>query len=397
MFLSKIRHKAILYCLCVLMVLWAGGCGKAPQAGQPGGQAPAIIDIWYSLQGAAANALQTQVQTIMKAHPEVLIKLKYVPEQNFVALSYQAEAGGEGPELFIASQDILRQLYERGALAKSAYTDQESFPAAIANLRWNGIEYAVPWLTDVPLLYYRTDTAGIPTSLTDLFSTKGGISLTTPSTATLSAWWNGQGGRLVNAGNPVLNDPSNLTFLQQLLTWQSAKVLRIDPNALTAFSSGQTPYFIGWASQARLLTQQKIPWGSVPLNNLLSGQGHSLLSTTLGIADSAIKTSTALMPAIQVVEAALLAPQVEGAMYKAGSLLPANMSYYQLSEAQQGVLPQAKAALSEAWALEGDAPEWKLIPLQDTAWANALAGNAAPQDALNSAQVQAGKVLSAKS
>lgn len=136
-----------------------------------------------------------------------------------------------------------------------------------------------------------------------------------------------------------------------------------------------------------------MPWGCILLSDLLNGQGQSLLGTTLGIANSAIKTNETMRSAIETVEKALLTPEVEGAMLEAGRLLPANMGYYQRPEAQKGVLPQAKLALDRAWALEGNAPEWKLIPLQNSAWSNALAGNVAPLDALVSAQEQAREVL----
>ncbi|MDR3543439.1 MAG: ABC transporter substrate-binding protein [Desulfosporosinus sp.] len=383
------------YCILAIFIL-VTGCTRTPQVGQPGGPAPAVVEIWHSLQGAEADALQGQIQTITKAHPEVIIKLKYEPEQNFVAFSYQAEAGGEGPEIFIASRDILRQLYGQGALAPTAYVDQEAFPATLAGFRFRGVGYALPWLTDVPLVYFRTDTASVPVDLADLFSAKGGISITSLDTATLSAWWNGQGGQLIKAGKPVMDDPNNVAFLQQLLAWQSAKVLRVDPNALTAFVSGQTPYLIAGASQAKLLTQQNVPWASIPLSTLVSGQGQTLVSTIVGIANSEVATNDAMRPAIQTVEKALLAPGVEGALMQAGSFLPANMGYYRLPEAQQGVFPQANSALSKAWSLEGDAPEWKLIPLQDEAWNNALTGSASPQDALTSAQGKAGSALLAK-
>ena len=121
----------------------------------------------------------------------------------------------------------------------------------------------------------------------------------------------------------------------------------------------------------------------------MGGQGHPLLGTTLGIANSAIKTNEAMLPMIQVVEKALLTLEVEGAMLEAGSLLPANMRYYQRPEAQKGVLPQANIALTKAWNLEGNASEWKLIPLQDAAWSKALTGNATPEGALASAQGEA--------
>ena len=382
-------------CIFILFLL-VMGCTRAPQTGQPGGTAPAVVDIWHSLQGADADALQGQIQAIMKTHPEVIINLKYVPEQNFVAYSYEAEAGGEGPEIFIASREIIRQLYEHGTLAKTAYVDQGAFPAALSAFQWGEGGYASPWLTDVPLLYFRTDTASAPGNLGDLFSSKGGISIATPDTATLSAWWNGQGGQLMNAGKPVLDNPSNVAFLKQLLVWQGAKSLRIDPSVLTTFAGGGTPFMIAGASQAKALTQQNVPWGSMQLADLVGGQGHPLLGTTLGIANSAIKTNEALMPALQTVEKALLTPEVEGAMTQAGRLLPANKGYYQRPEAQKGVFPQASIALSKAWAIDGNASEWKLIPFQDAAWSNVFAGNSTPENALASAQGEAIKALAAK-
>ena len=390
-------RKVIILGFSVLMAAYfVTGCMRAPQTGQPGGPAPAVVSVWHSLQGAEADALQGQVQSIMKVHSEVVIKLKYVSEQNFVDLSYQAQAGGEGPEIFIASGEIIRQLYGKGALAKAVYTDSEAFPAALADSRFGGVGYALPWLTDVPLLYFRTDTASVPANLVDLFSAKGGISITSPDTAMLSAWWNGQGGRLMNAANPSLDDPNNVLFLKQLLNWQKSKVLRIDPNALTAFVDGKTPYLLAGASQAKLLTQQNVPWGSLSLVDLVGGQGQPLLGTTLGIANSQIKTNEAMMPAIQTVEKALLTPEVEGTLSLAGGRLPANMGYYRRPEAQKGVFPQANLALAKAWALEGNAPERKLIPLQDTAWSNALAGNVTSEDALASAQGEAIKALEIK-
>ncbi|MDP4159494.1 MAG: extracellular solute-binding protein, partial [Bacillota bacterium] len=268
-------------------------------------------------------------------------------------------------------------------------------PAALASFRFGGVGYALPWLTDVPLLYFRTDTAGVPVSLDDLFA-KGGASVLSADTVTLAAWWTGQGGRFMNGGNPVMDDSVNVVFLQQLKTWRNDKVLRIDPSALTAFAEGKTPYVIAGASQASLLTQANVPWGSIQLADLVGGQGKPLLGMTLGIANSEIKTTEAMKPAIEMVEKALLTPEVEGALLKPGSLLPANTKYYQTAEAQKGVFPQAKIALAKASVLEGNAPEWKLIPLQDKAWNDALAGNASPQDSLTSAQGQAVKVISAK-
>ncbi|KLU67013.1 maltose ABC transporter periplasmic protein [Desulfosporosinus acididurans] len=392
--ISRTLPRSI-FCLLIIFFLVIG-CAQAPQTGQPGGPAPAVIEVWHSLLGAQADALQAQTEAIMKAHPEVIVKLKYIPEEKFASFSYQAEAGGEGPEIFIARREVIRQLYSQGTLAKTAYSDQGSFSAASAGFRFGDTQYALPWLTDVPLLYYRTDMVSTPSTLDSLFSSQGGTSVLAADTGTLSAWWNGQGGKLMNAGKPSLDDPSNLAFLQKLIAWQSAKTLRIDPQAMSAFANGQTPYVIAGASQAALLNQQKVPWGCIPLADLTGGQGEPLLGLTFGIANSAIMTKD-LGPEIQIVEKGLLQPEAEGALVKAGSLLPANMAYYKLPEAQTGVYPQAYQAFAKAWVLSGSAQEWNLISLQDTAWSSALAGSLSPQDALTNAQTQALKALTKSS
>jgi len=132
------------------------------------------------------------------------------------------------------------------------------------------------------------------------------------------------------------------------------------------------------------------------VTELMGGQGHPLLGTTLGIGNSAIKTNEAMTPVIQIVEKALLAPEVEGAMLQAGRLLPANKGYYLRPEAQKGVLPQANLAFAKAWEIDGNASDWKLIPLQDMAWSNVLTGSFTPENALASAQGEAIKALAPK-
>ena len=109
------------FCLLAIFLL-VTGCTKTPQAGQPGGPAPAVVEIWHSLQGAEADALQGQIQTITKAHPEVIIKLKYEPEQSFVAFSYQAEAGGEFGTLAANLSSVASDARRGGPRGSSTYT-----------------------------------------------------------------------------------------------------------------------------------------------------------------------------------------------------------------------------------------------------------------------------------
>lgn len=375
----------------MLTLLLTTGCFRAPQQGEPGGEAPAVVTIWHTLQGPEAAALQSQVQGIMQADPAVIIKLNYIPEQSFINTAYQAEAGGEGPEVFIAPRELLWQLYAKGALSPVVQYPSDAYPAAMAQFRFNNKLYAQPWLTDVPLLFYRTDTASAPASLSDLFA-KGQVAMATVNTESLAPWWMAQGGTLWVNNTPQLNSAANLAFLQQLISWRDARQLQVDPNALSLFANKQVTYTLAWASQAPFLTQSKVPWQAMTLTSLTGGQGRLLLGPTIGIANSAVKTSGAMVQPIRVVEGALLTAGVEGALAQAGNLFPVSSGYYKSQNA--GIELQVSQSLQNAWPLAGDAPEWKLIPLQDAAWNQALAGTLSPPDALNNAQNQAVKVLS---
>jgi multiple sugar transport system substrate-binding protein len=380
--------KRYLLIISLLFFLSISGCQKIIPKGEGGGEAPAVVTIWHTLTGAEAEALQVQLQDLSKTKPEVLVKQVYVPEENFVNRAYQAEAGGEGPEIFIAPKDILLQLYAQGALAPVVEVASEAFPATVAQFCFSDNWYAQPWLTDVPLLYFRKDKVPTPVDLNSFLSTKGRLVLPQINTLLLSTWWNGQGGQLAADGKPMLNYPANLSFLQQLISWQTSDALQVSPDALDQFAGGQASYTIGWASQAQVLTQLNIPWESLPMSDLLGGKGQALPGPTLGIANSTTKTIEPLNSAIQIVEQALLDPQVEGAVAQAGHRFPANSLYYSSPDKQQGIEVQVNQVLSQAWPIKGSALEWKLFSLQDTAWQKAFAGML-PLEALDKAQNEA--------
>ena len=388
-------YPAFLLCIIAVLLL-ASGCVRAPQPGQPGGPAPAVVEIWHSLQGAETEALQAQAEWIMAKHSAVLVKLKYVPEANFVNFSWLAEAGGKGPDIFITSRETICQLYERGMLAKPAYLDQGAYPAALAAFQSEGTAFASPWLTDVPLLYYRPDLARAPLNLDDLFGNRGGVSLTAADMFSLAVWWSAPGSKIENSGPPVLTDSGNLEFLQQLLRRQESGSLRIDASASGTFAAGQSFYMIAGAGHAKSLSESGVPWRSMSLSDLVGGQGQPLLCATLGIANSTIKTTEILLPAIRLVEKELLALETQAAMALAGNRLPVNTGYYLLPEAAEGVYPQAAAALENAWVLEGTAREWKVFPWLEKAWGKALAGEMTPEEALAYAQEEAQKDLAPK-
>jgi multiple sugar transport system substrate-binding protein len=391
--LSRITQSKAVKTLYVLIVVILGitGCSNNPQQGLPGGAAPAVIELWHSLQGAEAEALAKQTQHIMDGHPEVMIKLEYIPENQMAGKGYQAQAGGEGPEIFLTSAEVLTKLFHQGALAPIA-GGADPFPGLVAQFQYGEKDYAQPLATDIPLFYYRTDLAQLPANIADIPSTKGILAIPSIGSAILAPWWTGQGGKLLSNGQPTLGDPANLLFLQQLFVWRDAKLLVVDPNAWTQFVNGQAAYTLAWASQAKGLAQT-IPWGGVLPTNLTAGQGQLLSGRTIGLANSSLKTTEANMSIIRLVEEELLSPDSQWALSQAGNRFPASMSFYKRSEAQSGVLQQVGQGLSKVWPLRGTAPEWKLIPIQDNAWQKVWSG-VVPETALTEAQAEAVKALS---
>lgn len=373
--------------LTAMLLILTTSCLRAPQQGEPGGEAPAVVSIWHTLQGPEAAALQTQADGITKSNPAVVIRLRYVPEKNFASLAFQAEAGGEGPELFLAPREVLWQLYAEGAISPVVQYSSDAYPGVLAQFRFGGKLFAQPLLTDVPLLFYRTDINGlVPTSLGDL--SKGQLVLPVLNTQVFSAWWTAQGGKVTLQGKPQLSAPENFAFLQQLLAWRDGGALKVDSNAFNLLATGSARFTIAYASQAATLTQLKIPWNSLALNSLTGGQGQVLLGPTLGLANSSVKVVEAMVQPVRLVEEALLASGVEGALAQSGGRFPVSSSYYQKPEAQQGMALQVGQSLAKAWPLEGKALDWRLLPILDTAWQNAYAGAQNPADALATAQGQ---------
>lgn len=387
-------YKIITVCvLSFVLSLGLTGCGEDPQQGLPGGAAPAVVELWHSLQGSEAEVLDRQVRRIMAGHPEVIVLLEYIPENKMVDYAFQAQAGGEGPDIFLTTSETLTMLFHQGALAP-VLGNSDAFPGLTAQFQYGEKSYAQPLVADLPLFYYRTDLAQPPVSLQNLTEGKAVLALSSLDTKTLAAWWSSQGGRLTNNGQPALDATTNLLFLQQLFAWREAKLLAVDPGAWLQFINGQTAYTISWAGQARGLNGS-IPWGSILLTQLTGGQGQILTGRTLGIANSSIKTTEAAGPLIQLVENELLNPNNQWELGQAGSRFPASSSFYKQEEAQAGVLPQVGQGLEKAWALKGNALEWKLISVQDKAWQKAWSG-IAPESALLEAQTEGLNILSQK-
>lgn len=362
------------------------GCGKVPILGDPGAQAPAVISVWYSLSGQEEQELFKQFDRINQEHPEVIVKGQKVSEAKFVNQVWNLQAGGEGPEIVIASRPVIFALYEKGALAPVLADTSAAYPTAKAVFTFNQQSYAAPWLADVPMLYYRQDKVlQPPASLADLLEKKNPIAVESFQTSLLSQWWKAEGGGLTLSGVPSLDSPLNLAFMNKVAFLRSDGLLVFD-RPRDRFTAGEVNYLLSWASNSKAMTKAGVNWGSISVNSLVTG-GKAILDKSIGIANSSVKTIPAMEEPIRMVEEELLKMETQTALHEAGGKMPVIETFYEGAKAES-FNAQAAVTLKNAWSLEGYLPDWELIFLQDKAWQN-IAGGAKAETALAGSQQEA--------
>jgi len=367
------RRFSIIILLILTTSLFLTGCFQAPAQGKPGGDAPAIISVWYTLDGKNEEVLLKQFERINREKPEVLIKGRKVPESRFVDTVWNVQAGGEGPEIIIAGRPTIFALYEKGTISP-VQAESQIYAAGKAVFTFNQQPFAVAWLTDVPLLYYRKDRIPEPpASMSEILEKKNAVAVRSWDTTLLSPWWKAEGGSLAVSGLPALDAQANIAFLSKLLYLRAEGLLLFDDQAVNRFKTGNVNYLLGWSSDKLLLDQAGVAWGCISLHSLLGANGKALLNHTVGIANSSIKTVPALENAIRLVEEELLGTEAETLMHKAGGYVPVNPAYYDGS-APESFNDQIAKTLENAWVLEGYTLDWKLLGIQDRAWDSIFRG-----------------------
>lgn len=387
----KNKLKAMVISI-ILLIGSLTGCTQASKQGTLGGEAPAVISVWYSLEGGEEQALLRQFERINKECPEVIVKGEKVPETKFAEQVWYLQAGGEGPEIFITNRSILFELYEAGAISPVLADKYSTYPAVKAVFTFNQQPFAAPLLTDVPLLYYRQDKVeNPPASLAALAEKKAPLAIKSFDTALLSPWWKAEAGNMTIAGNPVLDLQANSLFLSNLKKLKSTGLLIIDNQAVAKFIKGEVNYLLSWASDSAALDKAGVEWGSIALNSMLGNNSKVLLDRTIGIANSSIKTVPALEESIRLVEEELLKPETQASLHEAVGKMPTADSFYEGAVKGSHKFQTGKV-LANAWLVEGYQIEWKLLFLQNKAWRN-IAGGAEIDSELSKVQLEALKMV----
>ena len=384
------RYGIILICI-LLIISTLTGCIQGPAQGKPGGDAPAVLSVWYSLEGNEEQELLNQLERISKDNDEFEVRGERISEANFVDYVWKIQAGGHGPDIVIASRPILTALYEKGAISPILAEKSKAFASVEELFTFNQELYAAPWLTDVPLLYYRKDKVDSPPSdLNEIWIKKASIAVPTPSTVLLSSWWQAEGGNLSLAGIPQLDSLPNLSFIEKLIYLRSEGMLIFDNQALSRLIKDEVNYAISWASQSSVLENSKVAWDCVSMESVVGKNGKPLLDKTIGIANSSLKTIPAREGAILKIQEELLKTETQIAMFQAGNRIPVSKEYY---EAPQNTFKiETAKAITNSWIPAGDLREWHFIEIQDSSWRNIISGADAVSE-LEKAQQSALKLL----
>ncbi len=377
--------------IILLIISSLPGCTQGPEQGKPGGDAPAILSVWYSLEGSEEQELLSQLERISEDNNEFEVRGERIPEVDFVDYVWKIQAGGRGPDILIASRPLLSALYEKGGISPVLAEKSKALDSVEELFTFNRELYAAPWLTDVPLLYYRTDKVdSLPANLAEIWLTKASIAIPPPNTVLLSPWWKAEGGNLSLAGIPQLDSPANLSFIERLIDLREEGLLIFDNQALSRLIKGDVDYAISWASQSHILEESQVAWDCVSLENVLGKNGKALLDKTIGIANSSLEINSAREGAVLTVQEELLKIETQTAISKAGTRIPVSKEYY---EAPQNTFRiEAAKTITNSWTPTGDLIEWQFIGIQDSTWRTILAGADAESE-LKKAQQSALKLL----
>lgn len=137
------RYGIILICI-LLIISSLTGCIQGPAQGKPGGDAPAILSVWYSLEGNEEQELLSQLERISEDNNEFEVRGERIPEADFADYVWKIQAGGQGPDILIASRPLLSALYEKGGISPVLAEKSKALESVEKLFTLNSELYAAP-------------------------------------------------------------------------------------------------------------------------------------------------------------------------------------------------------------------------------------------------------------
>lgn len=176
------------------------------------------VVLWHSYTGAEREQLEATAARWNAAHPQKLLTLVFVPNENFGDKLSSAIPRGNGPDLFIFAHDRVGNWVEAGLLEPIEYwvgdTTADRFDdRALGAMAYGSSLYGLPLAEKSLVLFYRTDLVPTPPTTTDeLVAMKHGddpvLAYANIDLYGHAAWLHGFGGRVMDdAGKLAIATP----------------------------------------------------------------------------------------------------------------------------------------------------------------------------------------------
>ncbi len=158
----------------LLAALAVSGCNRSPASG------PTVVTFPASALGAEGQLLRAQLARFMREHPSIRVVQRETPDaadQRHQLFVQWLNAHASEPDILQLDVIWTPEFAAAGwilPLDRFSPDTAAFFPATLAANTWQGHLYAVPWIVDVGMLYWRTDLlAQPPATLAELSRAAG--------------------------------------------------------------------------------------------------------------------------------------------------------------------------------------------------------------------------------
>jgi arabinogalactan oligomer/maltooligosaccharide transport system substrate-binding protein len=243
--------------LSVVLALGLVACGDPRPAG---------VLVWHAYTGLEKTALEHTAERWNQAHPDKPITLVAVPYDAFADKLSSAIPRGNGPDLFIYSQDRIGDWAESGTIepiefwVDDARLDRFGLEAVNA-MAYRGSLWGLPLATKSLALYYRTDLIATPpattnelVALTTRMKARAGYALAYANVDLYghAPWLHAFGGRVMDdAGKLAIATPEAAAAMQFA---RSLVVRGVVPN------NAEAPLVASLFNEGKAATVMSGPW-----------------------------------------------------------------------------------------------------------------------------------------
>jgi len=227
--------------------------------------------VWHAYRAEEKAAFEKVAKAYEASKPGTKVTLLAVPYDAFADKITAAVPRGKGPDVFIFAQDRLGGWIETGNTIEPIdfYLDEPTrarfIPTTLEAMTYRGTVYGLPLNYKVITLIYnkklvtappRTDEelVALARKLTDKGAGRFGLAYSYADYYYHAALQNAFGGRVFDAGAPVLNNPENVKAALFLQKWIKDGILPAEPSSAlitSLFNEGKAgvvfsgPWFLG--------------------------------------------------------------------------------------------------------------------------------------------------------